>query len=125
MTALGSQRSTLKSALVDQARIAGIGNVYADEILFQARLHPAALIGDLDRGQLESLYQTMARVLRQAIGRSLMAEGPAGAFPDDWLSGHRERAGHCPRCGSLLATLRTGGRTGYFCPRCQPRRAAH
>jgi formamidopyrimidine-DNA glycosylase len=123
-TALGGKRSALKAALMDQARIAGIGNIYADEILFQARLHPLTLVGDLDRNQLGSVYQTMARVLRQAIARRLMAEGPGSAFPDDWLSAHREAGGRCPRCGTLLATLRSGGRTGYFCPRCQPGRAA-
>jgi formamidopyrimidine-DNA glycosylase len=123
-TVLGSRRAALKSALMDQALIAGIGNIYADEILFQARLHPLTLASELDRDQLENLYQTMARVLRQAIARNLMAEGPAGAFPDDWLSGQRQRGGRCPRCRALLATLKTGGRTGYFCPRCQSRRAA-
>jgi formamidopyrimidine-DNA glycosylase len=123
-TALGSKRSALKPALMDQAHIAGIGNIYADEILFQAELHPLTLVGDLDPDQLKTLYQTTTRVLRQAIARSLMAEGPASAFPDDWLSGHRKRGGRCPRCSTLLATPRTGGRTGYFCPRCQPRRAA-
>jgi formamidopyrimidine-DNA glycosylase len=123
-TALGSKRLALKAALMDQARIAGIGNIYADEILFQARLHPQTLVGDLDRNQLGSLYQTMAGVLRQAIARGLMAEGPADAFPDEWLSGHRQPGGRCPRCGARLGTLRSGGRTGYFCPRCQPRRAA-
>lgn len=122
--ALGSKRLTLKSALMDQARIAGIGNIYSDEILFQARLHPLTLVGDLDSDELGKLYQTTTRVLRQAIARSVMAEGPASAFPDDWLSGHRERGGHCPRCRTPLATLKSGGRTAYFCPRCQPRRAA-
>jgi formamidopyrimidine-DNA glycosylase len=123
-TAFGSKRSALKSALMDQAHIAGIGNIYADEILFQAQLHPLTLASDLDSDQLENLYQTMARVLRQAIRRNLMAEGPAGAFPDEWLSGHRQRGGRCPRCRALLATLETGGRSGYLCPRCQSRRAA-
>jgi formamidopyrimidine-DNA glycosylase len=122
--ALGGKRSTLKSALMDQARIAGIGNIYADEIVFQAKVHPVTPVGDLDRNQLESLYQTMARVLRQAIARSLMAEGPADAFPDDWLSAHREPGGRCPRCRALLATIKTGGRTGYFCSRCQTKRTA-
>ena len=75
--ALVAQRSVLKAALTDQARIAGIGNIYADEILFQAGLHPLTQVGDLDRNQLGSLYQTMALVLRQAIARNLMAEGPA------------------------------------------------
>jgi len=121
--ALGSKRSTLKSALMDQVRIAGIGNIYSDEILFQVRLHPLTQVGDLNAEQLDKLHQTNIRVLRQAIARGVMAEGPASAFPDDWLSGHRERGGHCPRCHTPLATLRSGGRTAYFCPRCQPSRA--
>jgi formamidopyrimidine-DNA glycosylase len=123
-TALGGKRSALKSALMDQAHIAGIGNIYADEILYQARLHPLTLVGDLDPYELKNLYQTMARVLRQAIARNLKAEGPAGAFPDHWLSSQRQRGGRCPNCRALLATLKTGGRTGYFCPRCQSRRPA-
>jgi formamidopyrimidine-DNA glycosylase len=123
-TALGSKRSALKSALMDQARIAGIGNIYADEILFQAKLHPLTPVGDLGGDQIKTLYQTTVKVLRQAIARSLVAEGPGDAFPGNWLSGHRGPGGRCPRCGTLLATLRSGGRTGYFCPRCQPRRAA-
>jgi formamidopyrimidine-DNA glycosylase len=104
---------------MEQARIAGIGNIYADEILFQARLHPLTLVRDLDGDKLDKLYQTTGRVLRQAMARDLMAEAPAGVFPDDWLSGHRERSGHCPCCRTLLATVRSGGRTGYFCPSCQ------
>ena len=123
-TALVAKRSALKAALMDQARIAGIGNIYADEILFQARLHPLTQVGDLERDQLERLYQTTIRVLLQAIARSVMAEGPASAFPDDWLSAHREPGGRCPRCRALLATIKTGGRTGYFCSRCQTRRTA-
>jgi formamidopyrimidine-DNA glycosylase len=122
--ALVAKRSALKAALMDQARIAGIGNIYADEILFQAKLHPLTPVGDLDGDQIKTLYQTTVKVLRQAIARSVMAEGPVDSFPDDWLSGHRERGGRCPRCGSLLATLRSGGRTGYLCPRCQTVRAA-
>jgi formamidopyrimidine-DNA glycosylase len=123
-TALGRKRLALKAALMDQARIAGIGNIYADEILFQARLHPMTQVRDLGPDQLDKLYQTATRVLRQAIARMLMAEGPGSALPDDWLSAHREPGGCCPRCGTLLATLRSGGRTGYFCPRCQPKPAA-
>ena len=123
-TALVAKRSALKAALMDQARIAGIGNIYADEILFQARLHPLTQVGDLERDQLERLYQTTIRVLLQAIARSVMAEGPASAFPDDWLSAHREPGGRCPRCRALLATIKTDGRTGYFCSRCQTKRTA-
>jgi formamidopyrimidine-DNA glycosylase len=80
-TALGSKRSALKAALMDQARIAGIGNIYADEILFQAKLHPLTLVGDLDGDQIKTLYQTTTKVLRQAIAHSLMAEGPRAPFP--------------------------------------------
>ena len=122
--ALGSTRSTLKAALMDQARIAGIGNIYSDEILFQMRLHPLTLVGDLDPDQLDELYRTTTRVLRQAIARGVMAEGPASAFPGDWLSSHREKGGRCPRCRTPLETLKSGGRTAYFCPRCQPRHTA-
>jgi formamidopyrimidine-DNA glycosylase len=122
--ALGSKRSALKAALMDQSHIAGIGNIYADEILFQAKLHPLTQVGDLGQAGFLKLRQTTRQVLQQAIARNLMAEGPASTFPGHWLSGHREPGGRCPRCRALLATIKSGGRTGYFCPRCQPRRAA-
>ena len=119
VAALGSERSTLKAALMDQARIAGIGNIYSDEILFQARLHPLTRVGDLEQGVLAGLYRVTREVLHQAIIRNLMAEGPANAFPDAWLTAHRKKGGLCPRCESMLATLKSGGRTTYFCPTCQ------
>ena len=97
----------------------GLASVSSSELMFS---HMA--VGDLNRDELEKLYATIRRVLREAIARNLMAEGPAGSFPDDWLSGHRERGGRCPRCRTLLTILRSGGRTGYFCPRCQTRRSA-
>jgi len=108
VAALGSGRSTLKAALTDQARIAGIGNIYSDEILFQAKLHPLARVGDLGHEKLASLHRTMRKVLRAAIARNVMAERPASAFPRGWLAGHRVKGGVCPRCAATLATLKIG-----------------
>jgi len=108
VTALGSKRSMLKAALMDQARIAGIGNIYSDEILFQAKLHPLARVGDLGHEKLASLHRTMRKVLRAAIARNVMAERPASAFPRGWLAGHRVKGGVCPRCAATLATLKIG-----------------
>jgi formamidopyrimidine-DNA glycosylase len=105
---------------MDQTRIAGIGNIYSDEILFQAGLHPLRRVGDLGHEELASLHRTMRKVLRTAIARRLMAEGPASAFPDEWLAARREKGGVCPRCAATLATVKIAGRTCYLCPRCQP-----
>jgi len=117
--ALGSARGTLKGCLMDQSRIAGIGNIYSDEILLQARLHPLTRVSDLGRDELARLYRLARKVLRRAIARKVMAEGPASEFPRTWLSAHRVKGGTCPRCGSTLAMLSIGGRTSYLCPRCQ------
>jgi len=117
--ALGSPRGAIKSALMDQSKLAGIGNIYADEILYQAGLRPNARIGDLSDQQLACLFQIMRRVLHEAVDRGVLAEGMEGSPPTDWLLTHRAKNERCPRCGTAFQTSKVGGRTGYFCPSCQ------
>ena len=113
-------RQAVKTALTDQGRMAGIGNIYADEILFQAGIHPATPVRTLGDARRRRLFAAMKRVLQGAIDRRVGAEaGPAGA-PADWLLTERRRGGRCPRCGTPLRVAKLGTRTGYFCPRCQP-----
>lgn len=96
----------VKSVLMDQEIVAGIGNIYSDEILFQARLDPAQRIDRLAPGELRRLFLQMRKVLRATAQKgSLLPE--------------RKKGGHCPRCGSLLKISKIGGRTAYCCPRCQ------
>lgn len=110
------RRGGVKSWLMDQGSLAGIGNIYADEILFQARIRPARAVTELDDDTLQVLYEVLHRVLRQAI----RARADPLAMPRDFLLSHRRACGRCPRCGGSLATTRIDGRTAYYCPSCQP-----
>jgi formamidopyrimidine-DNA glycosylase len=118
--AVSGRRRDVKSALMDQGLIAGIGNIYADEILFQARLHPKTPITALDDRQRALLFERIKAVLETAIARGAGAEQYLEHLPDDYLLPHRDKGGRCPRCDSAIATLKAAGRTSYFCPRCQP-----
>ncbi len=113
-------RRAVKAALMDQSALAGIGNIYADEILFQARLHPARRTDGLTPEEAEVLNRTLRRVLETAIARGTGSETFLDRLPADYLLPRREKGGHCPRCGTALETAKVGGRTGYLCPRCQP-----
>jgi formamidopyrimidine-DNA glycosylase len=110
-----------KAALMDQGRIAGIGNLYADEILFQAKIHPRTLIGSLSDQQLGDLYRAMRHVLKTAIARGAGSENFSERLPEEYLLRHREKDGSCPRGHGPLQTLRFAGRTAYYCPDCQPK----
>jgi len=118
--AISGRRRDVKSVLIDQALIAGIGNIYADEILFQARLHPKTPATSLDAEQRAALFRQIKAVLETAIERGAGAEQFLERLPEHYLLPHRDKGGRCPRCGSAIATLKSGGRTSYFCPRCQP-----
>jgi formamidopyrimidine-DNA glycosylase len=118
--AIEGRRRDVKSVLMDQALIAGIGNIYADEILFQARLHPQKPVTSLDEGQRTELFRLIRQVLQKAIECGAGAEQFLERLPDDYLLPHRDKGGRCPRCGGPIATLKAAGRTSYYCPRCQP-----
>lgn len=117
--AAAASRRDVKSFLMEQEIVAGIGNIYADEILFQTRLHPKTLMSALTPQQLDALYHMIATVLKAAIKAGIGAEQLTERAPKGFLLPERKKGGHCPRCGVVLALLRSGGRTGYFCPRCQ------
>ena len=116
---LASSRGNAKSFLMDQSRMAGVGNIYADEILFQARIHPEMPVRQLKPEQTARLYASLRRVLRISIARGAGSENFVDRLPVNYLLRHRDKGDHCPRCGSTIQTLRMAGRTAYFCPRCQ------
>jgi formamidopyrimidine-DNA glycosylase len=116
---LRSARGNAKSFLMDQSRIAGVGNIYADEILFQARIHPEMPVRQLGPEQSARLYRDLRRVLKIAIARGAGSENFIDRLPASYLLRYRQKGGHCPRCGTEIQTLRMSGRTTYFCPRCQ------
>ncbi len=107
-------RGTLKPLLLRQDLIAGIGNLYADEILFQARLSPRRPAASLRPAQVTRLYRAIRTVLRRAIDSLSRYGRPAGR-----LLAARTRGGACPRCGRPLRTATVGGRTSYYCGACQ------
>jgi formamidopyrimidine-DNA glycosylase len=111
---LAGRRGAIKPALMDQKLIAGIGNELSDEILWQARLHPRRAIPNLATREQDQLFDALHDVLRESVRRGRIPRRPG------WLTAVRaERDPACPRCGSRLERARVGGRTAYWCPRCQ------
>jgi formamidopyrimidine-DNA glycosylase len=105
---VGRSGAPIKARIMDQGVIAGIGNLLADEILWQARIDPRRPANSLPEAELDVLR----RAVRAAVRRAVRDGGAhTGA-----LNRHREREGHCPRCGAPLSRGRVGGRTTYWCP---------
>lgn len=123
---LGATRARIKAVLLDQQRIAGIGNIYADESLFRAGIHPCVPANGLSDVQAETLFKTFRQVLAEAIeagGSSIRdyrdAYGEQGLFQVG-LSVYGRKGLPCPRCGGTLVALKVAGRTSTLCPSCQP-----
>jgi formamidopyrimidine-DNA glycosylase len=119
------RRSPVKAFLLSQERIAGVGNIYADEALFRARIHPLRPVGSLRRQQIEALHAAVIESLEAGIdarGASIddfrHTDGARGSFQDRFLV-HRREGEPCPRCGAAIVKLRAAGRGTYICPRCQ------
>jgi len=119
--AMGGLKRDVKSALMDQQIIAGIGNIYSDEILFQARINPAARTDKFAPSQLKRLFADMRKVLKTAVSRGAGSEQSVERMPKGSLLPHRNKGGRCPRCRSPLKVFKVGGRTAYCCPTCQAR----
>jgi formamidopyrimidine-DNA glycosylase len=117
---LANRRQAIKSVIMDQARMAGIGNIYADEILFQARVNPGVIAGKMDTAARRRLFGAVKSVLHTAIDCGAGAENFTNRLPKGFLLPERHAGGHCPRCGAPLAIEKRGGRTTYHCPKCQP-----
>jgi formamidopyrimidine-DNA glycosylase len=119
------RRGMIKPLLLNQRFIAGIGNIYADEALFAARIHPERRADTLTAEETERLYHAIRQVLRQGIenrGTTLSAyrdaEGREGRN-QEYLRVFRHTDQPCPRCGTPIERTVVGGRGTYFCPRCQ------
>ena len=113
---LAKEGRPLKALLMDQAVLAGIGNTYADEILFEAGIAPKQKGRDLPDAQAASLF----RAIRNVLGRAL--EGEYGDAPGETatLRVHQAEGKPCPRCGEPIRKTRLGQRPTFWCPRCQP-----
>ena len=117
----------LKSFLLDQSKVAGVGNIYADEALFRAELHPLSPAGSMKAEHLEALREGVVAALEAGIeagGSSIDdyrdARGEKGSMQDEFLV-HTREGEDCPRCGGTIVRIVVGGRSTYFCPSCQVR----
>ena len=116
---MAAKRSSIKAALMDQGLMAGIGNIYSDEILFQVRLHPHTAVSKLSEERLYQIYKTMQAVLAQAI----QCQVDPTRLPQSWLLPHRDPRGQCPSCGEALVRDKVNQRSTYLCPNCQKKHA--
>lgn len=105
---VGRSGAPIKARIMDQGVIAGVGNLLADEILWQARLDPRRPASSLSETELDALRRAVRAAVRHAVR--------GGGAHTGALNPHRERDGHCPRCGAPLSRTRIGGRTTYWCP---------
>jgi formamidopyrimidine-DNA glycosylase len=112
---LRGRRGRLKTTLMDQSVIAGLGNLLVDEICWRARIKPTRPVPDLTADEVKRLHAAMGGVLRTAV-----RHGRVPGLPR-WLTGVRDDPDpHCPRCDTALRHDRINGRTSWWCPRCQP-----
>ncbi|WP_135504256.1 Fpg/Nei family DNA glycosylase [Roseovarius aestuariivivens] len=114
---IGGTRGAVKSALMAQKKIAGIGNLWSDEALFHAGIAPDVRADRLSQTQLDLLFDKM----REVLGLLLDANADYNHIPNSWIFPHRDEGASCPRCGGTIARKRVGGRSAYYCPGCQPR----
>ena len=127
---LAGRRTSLKAALLDQRTLAGIGNIYADEALWRARLNPLRPAAGLDRAELRRLHRGIRAALEHGLARQgstlrdyRLPDGSSGSMQDEFrVYGRRDEP--CDRCGTPIARTRVAGRTTWFCPTCQPERPA-
>lgn len=125
------RKGMIKALLLDQTFLAGIGNIYADEILFASRIHPRRTAASLQAEAIGRLWASMRAVLQGAVaarGSSIRNYRDAAGRPGEYQDSHRVygREGlSCLRCGAAVRRIKTAGRSSFFCPRCQrsPRKA--
>jgi len=127
LAAMRGRKGAIKSWLMNQNLVAGLGNIYADEALFEARIHPLSQPGRVSRGKAHQLYKAVRKVLQRAVRLGgttfsdyLDVEGRPGAFLAK-LRVYQHTGQPCRRCGEAIRRLVIGGRSSHFCPRCQGR----
>jgi formamidopyrimidine-DNA glycosylase len=124
-TRLAGRRAPIKAALLDQRTVAGLGNIYADEALWRARVHPLRTARELDRSEVRALHRALRESLRMGIARQgatlsnySTPDGQRGRMQEEFKV--YGRAGEpCPRCGAPIEKIRAAGRGTHYCPSCQ------
>jgi formamidopyrimidine-DNA glycosylase len=124
---LAGRRAPVKAAILDQRTVAGLGNIYADEALWRARVHPLRPAGTLSAEELRGLHREIRRALRLGIARQgatlrdyRTPDGASGAMQHEFKVYGREGE-PCDRCGTPIEKTRAGGRGTWYCPACQRR----
>lgn len=119
------KNTSIKAATLDQSVVAGIGNIYADESLWGAKIHPATLVRNLTDKNIQDLYKSMQEILQIAIKKGgstdhtyVDAEGKKGSYLNFARVFRREGLA-CPRCGTIIEKIRVAGRGTHICPHCQ------
>jgi formamidopyrimidine-DNA glycosylase len=125
---LARRQAPIKALLCDQNFIAGIGNMYADEALFAARIHPMRIGASLSREETKRLHRAICQVLKAGIGHKgasvqnyYRPDGTMGTAHFEFKVAHRGGE-PCPKCGTSIERITVRGRGTYFCPKCQPAR---
>jgi len=108
---LERRRGAIKSLLMTQEILAGLGNLYVDETLYQTSIHPRRTVDELSKGEEKAIFTTMRRMLRDVIAR----HERGAALPSRYLYHHREEGERCPKCGGTIQRSVVFGRTTYFC----------
>ena len=122
---IGSRRAQIKSLLLDQKVVSGIGNIYVDEILYDARLHPRRKANTLSEGEWEKLYETIKENLAAGIehrGTTVRLYKDVLDRPgshQDYLRVFEKHGERCPECGGEVVREKIGGRPTHYCPVCQ------
>lgn len=118
-------RTSIKAALLDQTVVAGVGNIYADESLWGAKIHPQRLVYTITPVEFEKLYTELRAVMNLAIEKGgstdknyVNAEGKRGSYMD-FARVFRREGKECPRCSAIIVKFKTAGRGTHICPHCQ------
>ncbi|MGM0366315.1 MAG: Fpg/Nei family DNA glycosylase [Actinomycetota bacterium] len=109
------RKKMIKPALMDQSFIAGLGNIYVDEVCYQCGVNPRKRLDDIEEKKLKGIYGCIQDVL----DISIKAKADISSMPDSWLIKRREEGAGCPRCQGRVKRIELGGRGTYFCPQCQ------
>ncbi len=119
------KNSNIKAVLLDQTVLAGIGNIYADEGLWGAKIHPKTLVKNISQTQSDALYKALIDVLKLSIKTGgatdrnyVNAEGKKGSYIS-FAKVFRREGKPCPRCGTIIEKIRVAGRGTHICPQCQ------
>ncbi|MEX0621983.1 MAG: bifunctional DNA-formamidopyrimidine glycosylase/DNA-(apurinic or apyrimidinic site) lyase [Candidatus Woykebacteria bacterium] len=122
---IGKSSRAIKTVIMDQSKIAGVGNIYADEALWRAKIHPEKPSNKLGDKQLKDLFEAILFVLKQGVeDRGTSVDQYLDAYGDEGeharnLKVFRQDKRPCPRCGSIIKKIKVGGRGTHLCPKCQ------